>query len=69
MKHFLKIPYIAVAILFISWNSFGQQDSDYTTKIDRLIQATNPRSFNGVVFIQQNGKTKYAKVYGYSDFF
>nr|WP_315222201.1 serine hydrolase domain-containing protein [uncultured Flavobacterium sp.] len=33
-----------------------------------MIQVTTPRSFNGVVFIQQNGKIKYAKAYGYSNF-
>jgi D-alanyl-D-alanine carboxypeptidase len=68
MKYFFKLTYIVIAILFSSWNSFGQKDDDYTTKIDSLLQGINPRSFNGVVFIQQNGKTKYAKAYGYSNF-
>jgi D-alanyl-D-alanine carboxypeptidase len=68
MKHFFKLTYIAITILVSSYNSFGQKKDGYATKIDSLILATNPRSFNGVVFIQENGKTKYAKAYGYSDF-
>ncbi|MDR7210315.1 serine hydrolase domain-containing protein [Flavobacterium piscis] len=67
MKHFFRLTCFAITILFTSYN-FGQKKDNYTTKTDRLIQAKNPRSFNGVVFIQQNGKTKYAKAYGYSDF-
>lgn len=68
MKHFFRQTCIAFTILFISYNSFGQKKDSYATKIDSLIQVTNPRSFNGVVFIQQNGKIKYEKAYGYSDF-
>ena len=68
MKHFFSLTCIAITIVLTSCSSFGQKKDDYTTKIDSLIQATNPRSFNGVVFIQQDGKTKYAKAYGYSDF-
>ncbi len=44
----------------ISNNSFSQ-------KIDSLIQTENPRKFNGVVLISQNGKTVYQKAYGISD--
>jgi len=51
----------------VSFNSYSQKD-DYTAKIDSLLKSKNPRSFNGVVFIQQNGKIKYAKAYGFSDF-
>ncbi|WP_197901593.1 serine hydrolase domain-containing protein [Rhodocytophaga rosea] len=32
-----------------------------------MIQATSPRSFNGVILITQHGQTKYAKAYGYAD--
>jgi D-alanyl-D-alanine carboxypeptidase len=67
MKHFFKLTCIATAILCISCNSFGQKKDNYPAKIDSLVQSTNPRSFNGVIFIQQNGKTMYAKAYGYSD--
>lgn len=59
---------ILTAALFSNCTSFAQQKAGYATKIDSLVQATNPRSFNGVVFIQQDGKTKYAKAYGYADF-
>lgn len=41
---------------------------DYSTKIDSLIQITNPRKFNGVILITQNGVTKYSKAFGYSNF-
>jgi len=41
---------------------------DYSAKIDSLILTTNPRKFNGVVLITQNGKTRYSKEYGFSDF-
>ncbi|MDX6182532.1 serine hydrolase domain-containing protein [Flavobacterium sp. Fl-77] len=68
MKHFFKQALIASTILYSSYNSFAQIKEDYQTKIDRLIQVTDPRSFNGVVFIQQNGKIKYEKAYGYADY-
>ncbi|RZJ48702.1 MAG: class A beta-lactamase-related serine hydrolase [Flavobacterium sp.] len=56
------------SILLICCHSYGQQKDDYTAKIDSLIQTTSPRSFNGVILITQNGKTKYSKAFGYSDF-
>lgn len=68
MKHFFRSAFITIAITLISCHSFGQKKDGYAAKIDSLIQVTNPRNFNGVVFIQQDGKTKYAKAYGYSDF-
>jgi len=68
MKQFIKLIYIVTAILFLSCNSFGQQKDDYSTKIDSLIEAVNPRTFNGVVLISQNGKTKYSKAYGFANF-
>ncbi|MCU7616620.1 beta-lactamase family protein [Chryseobacterium sp. PBS4-4] len=68
MKNFFKIPLIAIALIFSSCNADAQQKDNYSAKIDSLVKATNPRSFNGVVFIQQNGKTKYEKAYGYVDF-
>lgn len=68
MKHFLRLTCIGLTVLFASCYSFAQQKDNYSAKIDSLIKTTHPRSFNGVVFIQQNGKTKYAKAYGYADF-
>lgn len=35
--------------------------------IDSLVQLKQPRSFNGVILITQNGETKYAKAYGFSN--
>jgi D-alanyl-D-alanine carboxypeptidase len=61
MKHFFRLTCIAIAIAITSYNSSGQKKDGYTAKIDSLIQLTNPRSFNGVVLIQQDRKTKYAK--------
>ena len=43
------------------------QADDYTARIDRLIQEKSPRSFNGVILITQNGKTKYSRAAGYAD--
>ena len=40
---------------------------DYSSKIDSLIETTEPRIFNGVVLITKGGETKYVKEYGYSD--
>ena len=54
-------------MLFISFNIYGQNKDDYSSKIDSLIKTTNPRSFNGVILISQKGKTKYKKAYGYSN--
>ncbi|UII26895.1 beta-lactamase family protein [Fulvivirga maritima] len=45
-----------------------QAVDDYSAAIDSLIKTTNPRKFNGVVLITQNGETKYFKEYGFSDF-
>ncbi len=69
MKNLFRLASVAIAILFTSCQSSAQQKQDnYTSRIDSLVKTTNPRSFNGVVFIQQNAKQKYAKAFGYSDF-
>ena len=67
MRHFFKLAGFVVAILLTSCNAEAQQKDDYSAKIDSLIKNTNPRIFNGVVFIQQNGKEKYSKAFGYVD--
>ena len=66
MKKNLRCLYFI--ILFLNYNSFAQQKSDYSTQIDSLLQMVKPRPFNGVVFISQNGKMKYSKVAGYANF-
>lgn len=55
-------------ILFFSYSGFGQyRNDDYSSKIDSLIQTTNPRGFNGVILITKKNKKKYSKTMGYSD--
>jgi len=68
MRHFFKLASFAIAILLTSCKAEAQQKDDYSAKIDSLIKNTTPRTFNGVVFIQQNGKEKYSKAFGYADF-
>ena len=68
MRHFFKVASVAIITLFTSCNSSAQKKDDYPVKIDSLIKTTNPRTFNGVIYIQQNGKEKYAKAFGYADF-
>ena len=46
----------------------SQQQADYVAKLDSLIQADNPRIFNGIIWITEKGKTKYLKTHGYSNF-
>jgi D-alanyl-D-alanine carboxypeptidase len=68
MKKNFKITIIAVASLFTSCSADAQQKDNYSSKINSLVKSITPRTFNGVVFIQQNGKKKYEKAYGYVDF-
>lgn len=68
MRQIFKLIFFAITILFTSCNSSAQQKNNYSTKIDSLLKVKKPREFNGVVYIQQNGKTKYAKAYGFTDF-
>jgi D-alanyl-D-alanine carboxypeptidase len=67
MTQIFKLTFFAITILFTSCNSSAQQKDNYSTKIDSLLKTKNPREFNGVVYIQQKGKTKYAKAYGFVD--
>lgn len=68
MRHFFKLAGFVVVILLTSCNAEAQQKDNYSSKIDSLIKSSTPRTFNGVVFIQQDGKEKYAKAFGYADF-
>jgi CubicO group peptidase (beta-lactamase class C family) len=68
MRHFFKLVSFVILILLTSCKTDAQQKDDYSSKIDSLIKSANPRTFNGVVYIQQNGKEKYAKAFGYVDF-
>ncbi|SDG67026.1 serine hydrolase domain-containing protein [Janthinobacterium sp. YR213] len=49
-------------------HAHAEKADDYSARIDKLVQATSPRSFNGVILITKNGKTKYSKAHGYADF-
>lgn len=68
MKQIFKLTFLAITILLTSCNSSAQQKDNYSNKIDSLLKTKSPRDFNGVVYIQQNGKMKYAKAYGFADF-
>jgi D-alanyl-D-alanine carboxypeptidase len=68
MKPFYRITHLFMALLFSSFMAYGQKKDDYSAKIDSFIQCANVRSFNGVILIVQNGKTKYAKAFGYANF-
>jgi CubicO group peptidase (beta-lactamase class C family) len=46
--------------------TFGQQNN-VVKQIDTLILAKTTKPFNGIILISQKGKTKYSKMYGYSD--
>lgn len=77
MKDIFKYLPLVIAGLIANCNSSSKnnnsnnhehQTDDYSTKIDSLIKTTNPRIFNGVILITQNGERKYSKAYGYSNF-
>lgn len=67
MKRIFRLTLLATIILFTSCNLSAQQKDSYSARIDSLLETKNPRDFNGVVYIQQDGKTKYAKAYGFAD--
>ncbi len=68
MRQVFKLTFLTITILFTNCSSSAQQKDNYSTKIDSLLKTKNLRDFNGVVFIKQSGKTKYAKAYGLADF-
>lgn len=47
--------------------TFGQQNS-IEKQINNLVYAKNTKPFNGIILVTQNGKKKYSKVIGDSDF-
>lgn len=67
MKPIFRLTLLVITILFTNCNLSAQQQDDYSAKIDSLLKTKNPREFNGVVYIQQNGKLKYAKAFGFAD--
>lgn len=69
MKHFIKTIFLsATAFVLLNCNSTKTvSNNSFSQKIDSLIQTENPRKFNGVVLISQNGKNVYQKAHGISD--
>ncbi len=77
MRYTFNILTLALALIISSCgNTNNKKNSviktqivdDYSVKLDSLILTTNPRKFNGIVLITQNGETMYSKEYGFSDF-
>ncbi|MDH7444947.1 serine hydrolase domain-containing protein [Aquimarina sp. 2201CG14-23] len=75
MKYIFKISMLIVILSTIGCKSdknkvtdHKEPIDDYSEKIDSLIAVTHPRFFNGIIQITKNGKTKYLKEFGYSDF-
>jgi CubicO group peptidase (beta-lactamase class C family) len=67
MKQIFRLTLLATTLLFTNCNLSAQQKDNYPTKVDSLLKAQNPRDFNGVVYVQQNGKLKYSKACGFAD--
>jgi D-alanyl-D-alanine carboxypeptidase len=68
MKRFLIGTSFILFTLLIAQAIYAQQKSDYTAKIDSLIQKKIPRSFNGIIWVTKKGETKYLKTVGYSNY-
>jgi D-alanyl-D-alanine carboxypeptidase len=60
--------YILLLLIFLKSTivTFGQQNI-INEQIDSLISTKTTKPFNGVILISQKGKTKYSKIFGYSD--
>ncbi|UEQ78260.1 serine hydrolase domain-containing protein [Chryseobacterium arthrosphaerae] len=52
----------------LSASTHAQKKNSYIHKIDSIISASSPLTFNGVVLVSQKGKIKYLKSNGYKDF-
>lgn len=63
-----KLFFALTISTLLSINTKAQKNNQYSHKIDSIITASTPLKFNGVVFVSQNGKTKYLKANGYKDF-
>lgn len=68
MKSINKLFLLTLLISLFSCNYKAQQKDDFSKRIDSLLNAKNPRPFNGVILISKNGKTKYSNVVGYKNF-
>ena len=61
MKYILLLIFLKSTIV-----TFGQQNI-INEQIDSLISTKSTKPFNGVILISQKGKTKYSKIFGYSN--
>jgi CubicO group peptidase (beta-lactamase class C family) len=62
----MKYITLIIIILKISISTFGQQNN-IDIRIDSLISSITTKPFNGIILISENGKTKYSKLFGYSN--
>ena len=62
------MKYIFFILIFLKATivTLGQQNN-VENRIQSLISTKTTKPFNGVILISQNGKTKYSKIFGYSD--
>lgn len=66
---FLKTAILLTFLFFhLTIASKAQIRRELQLRLDSIISAKSPRPFNGVVLIAEDGKTKYSKAFGYSDF-
>lgn len=63
-----RLFFTSVLSLLLTITISAQKKDNYTKKIDSIISATSPLTFNGVVLVSQKGKVKYLKSNGYKDF-
>lgn len=56
-----------IVLLLLAQNAYASVQ-EVSENIDKLLQSTSPRFFNGVILIKQDGKTIYTKEQGYADF-
>ncbi|MBB4805084.1 CubicO group peptidase (beta-lactamase class C family) [Chryseobacterium defluvii] len=66
MKFISGLLYTLLILFSVSCFN-GQSKDNYTSKIDSLIKVKTPRTFNGVVVITKDGKSKYSKAYGFKN--
>ncbi|WP_228438612.1 serine hydrolase domain-containing protein [Chryseobacterium pennae] len=62
-----KLLFIFAAFTLQPVSVKAQKVTPYSKKIDSIITASTPLTFNGTVLVTQNGKTKYLKANGYKD--
>ncbi|WP_304200932.1 serine hydrolase [Flavobacterium alvei] len=62
------MKFISFLLIFLETTvvAFGQQNN-VEKQIDTLISAKTTKPFNGIILISQKAKTKYSKMYGYSE--